>query len=71
MMGVTFSYWILRQYRTIWQKDGCGSQTQLRGVAFIKLEIFTSEIVDNEHVRCAVKQETSKASSQRLVRGYG
>ena len=22
------------------QKDGCGSQTQLRGVAFIKLEIL-------------------------------
>ena len=69
MMGVTFSYWILRQHRTIWQeapawifgsiqslenegilyvflvfqteevgqKDGCGSQTQLRGVA---LEFF-------------------------------
>ena len=28
------------QAEEVGQKDGCGSQTQLRGVAFIKLEIF-------------------------------
>ena len=28
------------QAEDVGQKDGCGSQTQLRGVAFIKLEIL-------------------------------
>ena len=28
------------QTEEVGQKDGCGSQTQLRGVAFIKLEIL-------------------------------
>ena len=28
------------QTEDVGQKDGCGSQTQLRGVAFIKLEIL-------------------------------